>query len=143
MKIRLKRLELFTFGFILAALLNLTSNCSEKNSPTQPEDKIDPPTTDYLETQPMKNLSDSLISAFNLEDKSKVISCLSEDTRDIYGEILNNSTASLKAFGKGLENRKLVFANQLYAEYEITVDGKIYSIAYVSCGDDIWHLSRL
>ncbi len=132
-------LKLFSFGFGIAFLINLNLSCSEKESPTQPEENLN---TEYTESQSMKGLSESLIAAFNSEDKPKVISYLNDEFKEVYAEILNNSKESLSAFGTALEKRKLIFANELYAEYEIIINEVTYTIAYVSSGSNDWQLMR-
>ncbi|MCB9250269.1 MAG: hypothetical protein H6613_17815 [Ignavibacteriales bacterium] len=55
---------------------------------------------------------------------------------------MNSSDKSLAAYGEALENRKLIFANDLYAEYEITLNQTTYTIAYGNGGDGKWQLLR-
>ena len=140
MKYKYQFLRLFLLGFLLAAITNYFVSCSKSESPTQP---IDDNPTQYSETSEMKNLSDSLIAAFKSESKEKVMNCFNEEFKDTYQPIINNTTKSLSAFGTALEKRKLTFANSLYAEYEFTIDGIIYTIAYANCGDNKWQLVRL
>lgn len=132
-------IKLFFFGFFLAATLNLNHSCSEKDSPTEPIEEYN---TEYTESQSLKMLSDSLIMAFNAEDKPKVISFLNDEFKEVYAEMLNTSKESLAVFGTALEKRKLIFANELYAEYEIFVNEVTYTIAYVSSGNNDWQLMR-
>lgn len=132
-------IKLFFFGFILAAFLNYIPSCSEKKSPVQPDDQSN---TGYSESEELKNLSDSLITAYKSEDKTKVIHFLSDDSKEIYSNILNSSNESLAEYGAALENRKLIFTNELYAEYEITINQKTYTIAYGNGGDGKWQLLR-
>lgn len=139
MKYHWNFVKLFCFGFMLAAVFNLTPSCSENESPTQPNDHN---SSEYYESQDLKNLLDSLITAFKSENKSKVLNCINEEFIETYTPILNNSTASLSAFGTALETRKLVFSNSLYAEYEISVNENTYTIAYANCGEDKWQLVR-
>jgi hypothetical protein len=140
MKYQYHFIKLFCFGFLLAAGVNYIASCSKDESPTQP---IDDNPAQYSETSEMKNLSDSLISAFKSENKEKVMNCFNEEFKDTYAPILNNTTKSLTAFGTALEKRILKFANSFYAEYELTIDGITYTIAYANSGDSKWQLVRL
>ena len=140
MKNQYHSFTLFVVGFLLAAGLNHIPSCSNNESPTQPTDGNP---AEYSETQGMKNLSDSLISAFKSENKEKVMNCFNEEFKNTYQPIINNTTKSLSAFGTALEKRKLTFANSLYAEYELIIDGIIYTIAYANSGDSKWQLVRL
>ena len=132
-------IKLFLLGFILAAFLNYIPSCSEKKSPVQPDDLNN---TGYSESEELKTLSDSLITAYKSEDKTKVIHFLNDEIKEIYSNILNSSTESLSEFGAALEDRKLIFANDLYAEYEIMINQKTYTIAYSNGGDGNWQLLR-
>jgi hypothetical protein len=140
MKYYHKFFTLFLSGFLLATVTNFFASCSKSESPTQP---IDDNPAQYSETSEMKNLSDSLISAFKLENKEKVMNCFNEEFKDTYRLIINNTTKSLSEFGTALEKRKLTFANSLYAEYELIIDGITYTIAYANSGDSKWQLVRL
>ncbi len=131
--------KFFLFGFILAAFLNYIPSCSEEKSPVQPEDQNIP---GYSESPELKKLSDSLISAYKAEDKAKIIEFINEETKEIYANILNTSTKSLAAYGEALENRKLTFVNDLYAEYEITINEITYTFACANTGDGFWQLVR-
>lgn len=132
-------IKLFCFGFSLATSLNYISSCSKNESLTQPIEDIP---AQYSETQEMKSLSDSLVAAFKAEDKNKVLNCTNDEFKEVYAPILNGTTESLSVFGTALEKRKLVFSNLLYAEYEVSINGTIYTIAYANCGDGKWQLVR-
>ncbi|MBT8351707.1 MAG: hypothetical protein KJO26_10810 [Deltaproteobacteria bacterium] len=140
MKYLLNHILLFCYGFVIAAIVNFSFSCTGNNSSTQPQDQNN---SEYSETQAMRNLSDGLIAAFKSENKDDIINYLSDNKKDVYSGILINSTQKLSDFGTALEKRKLVFANKLYAEYEITINGEIYTIAYGNGGDDVWKLLRL
>ena len=142
MKQKIAFLKLFLVGFIIAFFIDANINCSENESPTQPEDG-NQDISEYQETEAMQKLSDNLIAAYKSNNKNKVIETLSEEVKEIYSNILNSSTKSLSAYGNALESRKLIFANELYAEYEITIDGEVYTLNYGNGGDGIWKLLRL
>ena len=48
----------------------------------------------------------------------------------------------MRTFANALKNKKLVFANEMYAEYELTIDGNVFTIAYSNSGDGVWKLHR-
>lgn len=127
--------RLFVLGFLLAFITANLTMCPEESA-TNPSEP--PP----VETEQVKQFNTTVKTAFESGDKSAVINLMYEDYQDIYGEMLNKSTADMQAFAKALENRKLIFANELYAEYEITIDGNVYTIAYSNNGDNIWKLHR-
>ena len=140
MKYQINHMLLFCYGFVIAAILIFSFSCTGDNSTTQSQDQNN---SEYSETQAMRNLSDNLIAAFKSENKDEIINYLSDNVKDVYSDILNNSTQNLSDFGTALEKRKLVFASQLFAEYEITINGEIYTIAYGNGGDGVWKLLRL
>jgi uncharacterized protein YaaN involved in tellurite resistance len=135
-------LKFFFFGFCIAFIINLSLSCSDKESPTQPE-VGNPDFSEFQESEAMQKLSEDLISAFKSNNKSKVIEYLSDEVKEIYSEILNSSTKSLSDYGSALESRKLIFANELFAEYEITINGEVYTLDYGNGGDNVWKLLRL
>ena len=88
----------------------------------------------------MKALSDSLIAAFRAEDKEQVLSYVSEEYRTALSGDFTTTTASLTAFATALESRTLIAADDLFAEYSVTVDSAQFRVAYAQCGDGVWHL---
>ena len=152
MRLQFLLIKLFIFGFLVALFIDANISCEDKESPTQPEIGS-PDFSEYQESEAMQKLSEDLISAFKSNNKSKVIEYLgyiqidtisvSDEVRDIYSEILNSSTKSLSDYGSALESRKLIFANELLAEYEITINGEVYTLDYGNGGDGAWKLLRL
>ena len=134
-------LKLFCVGFLIAAGIYFSLSCSDKKSPFEP-DQEPQNQSEYFETEEMKILSDSLIAAFKSENKNMVFKLLDEECRDIYSTILINSNKSLIEYGNALENRELKFANELYAEYEVSINNETYTLAYANSGDSKWRLIR-
>lgn len=132
-------LKLFFFGFFLAALLNHIPSCSDDKSPTEPDDQKNLQVTESAE---LKDFSEDVITAYKSEDKEAVIEFLNEECKEVYSDMLNSSDESLIKYGEALEKRKLIFATDFYAEYEISIDDKIYTIAYGNEGDGTWQLLR-
>ncbi len=135
-------LKLFLLGFCTALMINLNLSCSEKESITKPKSEA-PDFSEYQETESMKKLSEDLIAALKSNKKEDVIEFLSDEVKEIYSNILKSSTKSLSDYGIALESRKLIFANELFAEYEIIIEGETYSIDYGNGGDGVWKLLRL
>jgi len=128
-------LKLFFTGFFLAFCLTSLTQCPIEN-PTTPADEA------AKETEATKKFSQTVISAFQSGDKQKVIDLMYDEYKDIYGKQLEASTARMTDFAAALENRKIILANELYAEYELTVNGITFTIAYSNEGDGIWKLER-
>lgn len=139
MKNARRYLKFFFFGFILAAILNHIPSCSDEKSPSEPDDQDYQQLTESIE---LKEFSENLIAAFEVENKEMVIEFLNEESEDIYSEILISSTESLAKYGEALQKRKLIFATEYYAEYEIFIDEKTFTIAYGNEGDGTWELLR-
>lgn len=131
-------LKMYLLGFVLALLINLNSTCKKSENPVEPSDN----TPVANETTEMKSLSDSLITAFKASDKTKILNCVSSESKAMLEEELNNTNADISAFGIALENRTLIFSSELFAEYEVEVNGQKYSIAYANCGDNNWKVVR-
>lgn len=131
-------LKMYVLGFIVAMFLNMNTTCKKDDNPVEPAE-VTPPAN---ETKEMTNLSDSLISAFKSIDKTRILNCVSDECKATLQEELNNTTADIAAFGSALEKRTLIYSSELYAEYEVEVNGQKYNVAYANCGDSKWKVVR-
>ncbi|MBN1782373.1 hypothetical protein JW948_14660 [bacterium] len=126
----------YPVALIISALI-IWNMCSSKQSPNSPDDDIT-----YIETAAMAALSDSLIFAFQSENKDSVLALVSPEYRAVSEEELDGTLNTMAAVSRALEKRKLVYASGLYAEYEIIIGEEKYSVAYGNCGNDHWQLIR-
>jgi len=131
-------LKMYVLGFIVAMFLNMNTTCKKDDNPVEPAE-VTPPAN---ETAEMTNLSDSLTSAFKSVDKTRILNCVSDECKATLQEELNNTTADIAAFGAALEKRTLIYSSELYAEYEVEVNGQKYNVAYANCGDSKWKVVR-
>lgn len=127
--------RLFIIGFLLAFIMSNLTHCPEE-SPTNPGEEP------AFETEQLKDLNLTTIEAFNSANKDVVLDLMYDEYKEIYGEYLDDNTDKMKAYAKALESRKIIFANDMYAEYEITIEGKVFTIAYSHSGDGNWKLHR-
>jgi hypothetical protein len=65
-----------------------------------------------------------------------------ENHVDLFTEDLEQYLDKFPAFTEALKNRKIIASEELYAEYELTIDGETYTIAYGQSGDGVWKLMR-
>lgn len=129
-------LKYFLGGFIAAfMLLNLTQ-CPEEDS-SKPSDE-----TPAEETEELKAISEELISAFEAQDIDKIRSMMYENHVDLFTEDIEQNLDKFPAFTEALRNRKIIASAQHYAEYELTIDGETYTIAYAQSGNGNWRLLR-
>jgi len=122
---------------LTVSLLIICYTCTNKDSPNSPNDD-----QTFSETPVLKAFSDSLITAFKSEDVDQVLDLVGAEYFAACDEELNGSRNTMAAVAQALEKRKLVFANALYAEYKITLNGAEHRIAYSNCGDGRWQLIR-
>jgi hypothetical protein len=127
-------LKLFFSGFILASILSLLTHCPESN-PVIPVDDT------AVETPALKQLSDEVINAFESGSKDAVLNLLYDDYKFIY-EDFDATSEQMQRFAEAINKRKIIFANELYAEYEIIIDQQTYTIVYSNFGDGNWVLQR-
>ncbi len=125
------------FGILTVSLLIICHTCTNKDAPNSPNDD-----QTFSETPVLKAFSDSLITAFNSEDEEQVLDLVSSEYFAACDEELDGTANTMTAVAQALEKRKLVFANALYAEYKVTIDGAEHRVAYSNCGDGRWQLIR-
>ena len=125
------------FTFLVLSALVFWNMCSDKHSPSSPsEDET------YSETPALLAFSDSLIVAFQTGKKDSILALTSPEYRAVCDEELDGTLNTMPAVGQALVKRRLVSVSALYAEYEVTINGEKYSIAYGNCGDGHWQLMR-
>ncbi len=124
-------------AFLVLSSLALWIMCSDKHSPNAPSDD-----ETYLETPALAAFSDSLIVAFQSENKGRVLALADPEYLAVCDDELDGTRTTMTAVGEALEKRKLMFASDLYAEFEVTINGEKFSIAYGNCGDGRWQLMR-
>ena len=128
-------LQLFLTGFFLAFMLTALTQCPQENS-------VGPVDKSAVETGEVKLFSQNVIIAFESNDKQTALDLMNDEYKDIYEEVLNTTPDKMQTFAQALKNRKIIFANEMYAEYEITVDGQVFTIAYSNTGEGDWKLHR-
>jgi hypothetical protein len=133
------RLSVCSIGILLlVSAIGFLVFCSKKDSPTGPDGETAP----AVETASMKTLSDSLVVAFQSGNADRVLGYMNDEFKGVYRAELAGSTADMAALGEALKGRRLVSANGLYAEYQISVGGETYTLAYSNTGDGPWQLVR-
>jgi hypothetical protein len=128
-------IKYFLGGFLAAFLLLNLTQCPEETS--KPKDD-DPPE----EPAELVSFSDDVIGAFESQNASQVSDMMYEEHREFFIPDLEDQHEKMKIFAEAIKERKLIGLNELYAEYEITIDGQTYTIAYGQSGDGVWKLFR-
>ena len=137
MKTRRIRRSRWPFGILLVSLLIICYTCTNKQSPNSPSDE-----NNLSETPALTAFSDSLITAFSSENEDDVLALVRSEYRATCDAELNGTRNTMTAVAQALKKRQLLFANALYAEYKVSIDGTAFRIAYSNCGDGHWQLIR-
>lgn len=112
--------------------------CSKDTPPTTP---VDQPVT-LVESSSLRTFSDSLATAFKSGNGDQVLQKINDEYRAVYAQDLADAGAKLQILGDALQSRRLIFSSPLYAEYQLSIDGRTYTIAYANSGDGVWRLMR-
>jgi aromatic ring-opening dioxygenase LigB subunit len=129
-------MRFFPKPLVLILAFSLIVACTKDSPPTGPTESNGP----SGETSDLRQFSDSLIAAFKAGQKSKVLNFVSEESKNLIADALNDSSVDMLAFGSALEQRQMVYGSDGYAVYTITVKGASYHVAYAKCGN--WQLVR-
>ena len=129
-------LRLFLLGFAGAFMIINLTMCPEESA--GPTDIINPGT----ESKELKELATNAESAFKSGSKENVLKLTYENYAEILQEFIPNDPEKLKKFGEALSKKKLIFTNEIYAEYEVTIDRITYTIAMGNSGDGKWKIIR-
>jgi hypothetical protein len=125
----------FLGGFLAAFLLLNLTQCPEDTAKPKDEEPLE-------ETAELTEFSNEVINAFANSSTDQVSDMMYEEHREFYIPDLQDNTDKMPTFAEALKERKLIGLNHLYAEYEITIDGAVYTIAYGQSGDGVWKILR-
>lgn len=125
-------LSVFLCGIVLL-MIHCSSDNPVDNSPTKP----------LQETAALKSFSTELINAMNSESPAEVEKLIYPEDSSSLVALLEENPEKMKGFAKALESRKLIVMTDLYAEYEIELNGNKITICYGNSGDEKWYLTRL
>lgn len=131
-----KSLRMYLFGFLLALITLNFTNCPEKATGPSNEN----PTG--VETPALKGFTKTAENFFLEGKRDSVLANTYSEFADVAKEYLPDDPVLLKKFGEALTKKKLIYAGELYAEYEITIDGRKYTVAFGQSGDGIWKIVR-
>jgi len=128
-------IKYFLGGFLAAFLMLNLTQCPEETTKPKDEKPLE-------ETTELTTFSNEVITAFETSDADQVSNMMYEEHREFYIPDLQTNTDKMPAFAEALKERKLIGLNDLYAEYEITIDGTTFTIAYGQSGDGVWKIMR-
>jgi hypothetical protein len=83
-----------------------------------------------------------LATAFKSGNADQIQQKINDEYKAVYAQDLADAGAKLQILGDAMQTRKLIFSGPLYAEYELSIDGRTYTIAYANSGDGVWRLVR-
>lgn len=135
-----ENIKYYFLGFIVALILINFTWCKKK--PTEPTNESNENGIIGVETQALKDFTTKTKNKFLSGKKDSVLAITYEEFAKIYKEDIPNDQQKFIKFGEALEKKKLIFANQFYAEYEVEIDGKKYVIAFGQSGDNNWKIIR-
>lgn len=75
-------------------------------------------------------------------DRDSLLTITDEEYAAVIGQDVPDDPAAMAKLGKALASRKLLYASPLYAEYEVTIDGTKYTVAFAQGGNGEWKLLR-
>ena len=85
----------------------------------------------------------STAEAFLTGDSEEIASLMLDESLEYYGDRLNSQDPDeLKELGNALNDRELVVASEVYAEYRYEHGGKSYSICFARLDKGDWKLMR-
>jgi len=137
----MKSIKYLLIGVLLAFMVDSFTSCKKNESNPVEPDPSKPP-----ETEVINDLEDDAlktIAAFKSGSVDEVKKIISESANAIYGSDLESAKPKFVPFSEALKNKKLIAYSEMYAEYEIIVDGNSYLVAFSKqneAGD--WKLIR-
>jgi hypothetical protein len=140
MKTSWSKTTILASGFLLAMLMHLFVQCESFMG-----DVGDDPWIEEIEldVKGMEEGASRAEAAFLTGDPDQVLELLSDDSKSVFGEQLQNIEPSvLIALGEALKGREHTVKSSTYAEFEFSEDGVTYSIALTLVDENSWKLVR-
>ncbi len=75
-------------------------------------------------------------------DKDSMLAITDEEYASVIHQDVPDDSVAIAKLGRAIASRKLLYATSLYAEYEVTIDGVKYTVAFAQGGDGEWKLLR-
>jgi hypothetical protein len=136
MKRFFSQFNFFLFGFAIAFILLNFTMCPEKA--TGPSDD----NSTGIEPADLKTFAKRAENAFLSGQKDSVLAITYEEWAEACKDYITSDPEKLKKFGEALSRKKLIYGTNPYAEYEITIDGEKFTVAFAQSGDGNWKLVR-
>lgn len=124
----MKSIRYLLLGIFLAFMSESFTSCKKDSS-----NPVEPVSPKPIETEIINDLEDDAlkaIAAFNSGSVEEVKKIISTSANAIYGNDLESAKPKFASFAEALKNKKLIAYSEMYAEYEITVEGKSYFVAF-------------
>ncbi len=132
----LRAVKPFVMGFSLAFIIFNLTMCPDKA--TGPSDT----NNTGNETAELKSFVSKAENVFLEGNRDSVLAITYENYAELLKDDLPNDPEKIKKFGEALQKRKLVYAGPMYAEYEVTINGETYTVAFGQSGDGVWKIVR-
>jgi hypothetical protein len=126
----------FLIGFALSFILFNLTMCPEDT--TGPSDPSQP----KEETAQLKDFNTRAENAFLTANTDSIIAWTYDNIALEIGKDIKSDPEKLKKFGEAFKSKKILFANEFYAEYEFDVDGEKFTVAMGNSGDGNWKFIR-
>ena len=136
----MKYLSNILLGVLLAFSIDVLTMCKkDSGSPTEPAGNPN----NVTEIQDLEDDAEKTVNAFKSGDISEINKVISDEASTIYGNDLDKVKNKFDSFSEALKNKKLIASSDFYAEYEITVNGETYIVAFAKKSENgDWKLAR-
>lgn len=137
----------FSLGFLAAAIFTIVLMCTtlmcSSGGGDEADDETDGDDLPDIDITLIEDGADAAEEAFLSGDPEEVLAVMSEQAREFYGDKMAEVSDRLVEFGEAIKTRELGDYGYMFAEYNFTVDGETYSMAFVKNEDeDAWKLAR-
>lgn len=95
-----------------------------------------------VEPAELKTFAKHAEDVFLSGKRDSVIAITYSEFAEACKDYIPDNPAVLKKFGEALAGKKLIYGTPFYAEYEITIDGEKFTVAFAQSGDGVWKLVR-
>lgn len=135
----MKYLTNILLGVLIAFSIDALTMCKKSSdNPTEPKQE-----NNTSEIQDLEDDAEKTVNAFKSGSITEIKKVISEEAAAIYGNELENVKSKFSSFSEALKNKKLIAASDFFAQYEITVDGKTFIVAFAKKNENgDWKLAR-
>jgi len=125
-------IKFLLIGFVLAIMVHIGFSCADSFNFDRDEEKID--------EAGIKKGASAIETVFISADTAALAEVLTAPSLEIYKKQFDDIQPYMAQFGEAFKNRKLLYASQIFAVFEIRDDSGVFTVEMTVDDEGDWKL---